>query len=289
MERSRTQGSRREAATMGTREVNGTHLYHDVRGSGPAVLFIAGATGDGGHFARVADVLADEFTVITYDRRGNSRSPRPNGWATTSTDEQADDAAGLLEALGLVPAAAFGNSGGAIIALNLLLRHPQVVRGAILHEPPLLSVLAHPEEVMAVIQPIIARGMAAGGPSGAVEAFLRSVAGVDLDGLEPAVRERMLGNGETLFGVEFGTFEDYHPDAASLAAVRCPVQVMVGTDSAPFFRETVQWLASRLNVDPCVLPGGHAPQFDRPLAMAEAVRPFLRRVSALSTCDIVEG
>jgi pimeloyl-ACP methyl ester carboxylesterase len=33
-------------------EVNGANLYHEVRGSGPPVLFIAGATGDGGHFER---------------------------------------------------------------------------------------------------------------------------------------------------------------------------------------------------------------------------------------------
>ena len=35
-----------------------------------------GATGDGGHFDALADVLADEFTLVSYDRRGNGRSPR---------------------------------------------------------------------------------------------------------------------------------------------------------------------------------------------------------------------
>src|SRR5918911_1990028 len=121
---------------------NGTALYCETRGSGPAVLFVSGATGDAGHFARVADLLADEFTVVTYDRRGNSRSPRPAGWAATSTEEHADDAAALLRALDLTPAAVYGNSGGAIIATCLLVRPPQVGRGAILHEPPLLSALA---------------------------------------------------------------------------------------------------------------------------------------------------
>ena len=58
-------------------QVNGTDLYGEMRGRGPAVLFICGATGDAGHFERVAEQLADAFTVITYDRRGNSRSPRP--------------------------------------------------------------------------------------------------------------------------------------------------------------------------------------------------------------------
>ncbi len=93
-------------------KVNGAKIYYEVRGSGPSVLFIAGATGDGGHFERVAELLSDEFTVVSYDRRGNSRSPRPEGWKSTSTEEQSADAAGLIEALGLAPAAVFGTSGG---------------------------------------------------------------------------------------------------------------------------------------------------------------------------------
>src|ERR1051326_851137 len=136
----------------GLRQANGTQLYHEARGTGPAVLFIAGATGDARHFERVAEELANEFTAVTYDRRGNSRSPRPAGWNTTSTEEQADDAAALLTALGLTPAVIDGASGGAIIALNLLLRYPQMVRGAILHEPPMMSVMSHPEEVMGISQ-----------------------------------------------------------------------------------------------------------------------------------------
>ena len=79
-------------------------LYFEVRGSGPPVLFIMGATGDAGHFSTVAEQLADEFTALTYDRRGNSRSSRPPGWDTTTVEEQADDAAGLLRALELAPA-----------------------------------------------------------------------------------------------------------------------------------------------------------------------------------------
>ena len=91
-------------------EVNGARIYHQVRGSGPSILFIAGATGDGGHFQRVAELLSDEFTVVTYDRRANSRSLHPEGWDSTSPEEQSDDAAGLIEALGIGPVAIFGNS-----------------------------------------------------------------------------------------------------------------------------------------------------------------------------------
>ncbi|MGH2745268.1 MAG: alpha/beta fold hydrolase, partial [Thermoleophilaceae bacterium] len=218
--------------------VNGTDVYYEIQGSGPSLLFIAGATGDAGHFEQVADLLADEFTVVTYDRRGNSRSPRPAEWDSTSPEEQADDAAALLAALARAPAAVFGNSYGAIFALNLLIRHPESVRGAILHEPPLLSVLERPEETQAAVGAVVEEGMASGGPRAAVESFIRFAAGdANWESLEPNLRERMRGNGDTLFGVEMGQFEPYHPDDATIAAISAPVQVLVSEQSAPFFAE----------------------------------------------------
>ena len=259
-------------------EVNGTSLYYEVRGSGPAVLFIPGALGDAGYFTQVAEELADEFSTVIYDRRGNSRSLRPPGWKMTSMDEQGDDAAGLLEALALVPAVVYGNSIGAIIGLNLLLRYPHLLRGAMLHEPPLLSVLAHPETVIAMIQATIARGREEGGPRGAVEAFLRAV-GANIDNLESAVRERMFLNSETFLGMEFLRF-GVLPDDATLAAVTVPVQVLTGTHGQPFRAEVAQWLAARLHVTPVVMPGGHTPQIEDSHLVAETIRPFLRRVCA---------
>ncbi len=244
------------------------------------MLFIAGATGDGGHFGRVAEILSDEFTVVTYDRRANSRSPRPDGWEDTSTEEQSEDAAGLIEALGIAPAAIFGTSAGAIIGLDLLIRHPESVRGAILHEPPMIAGMSNPEEVMGAIQQVVEGGMQRGGPRGGCETFFRSVAGDEIfENLDPQLRERMLGNGETFFGPEMGAFEPYRPEEAALTAVEVPVRVMVGTESAPFFAETARWLAERLGVESEKLPGGHTPYFDRPQRMAETLRPLLRGLS----------
>ncbi|HET9492876.1 MAG TPA: alpha/beta hydrolase [Chloroflexia bacterium] len=272
-------------AGAGVAEVNGTKLYYELRGSAlnpkrVPVLFIAGATGDAGHFDRVADLLADEFIVLTYDRRGNSRSPRPAGWDSTSTDEQADDAAALLKALNLAPAAVFGSSSGAIIALNLAIRHPEAVRGTILHEPPLMSVLAEPEQTMGYTRSIVERGMAAGGHRGAVEAFARFAAGdAAFEAFDPDLKERILGNGETLFGVEFGAFEAYHPDDTTLASVKPPVEVMAGAESAPFFLEAAQWLARHLNTRLITIPGAHTPYHDCPQELADAIRTFLQRVN----------
>src|SRR5262249_34354906 len=102
---------------------NGVRLYYEMCGAGPSVLFITGSTGDAGNFTRTAELLADEFTVVTYDRRGNSRSERPAGWTTTSVQEQAEDAAGVIEELHIAPAVVFGASAGGPIAVELIIRH----------------------------------------------------------------------------------------------------------------------------------------------------------------------
>jgi pimeloyl-ACP methyl ester carboxylesterase len=261
-------------------EVNGARIYHEVRGSGPSVLFIAGATGDGGHFERVAELLSDEFTVVTYDRRANSRSPHPEDWESTSTEEQAEDAARLIGALGIAPTAIFGTSAGAIIGLDLVIRRPELVRGAILHEPPMMTGMSNPEEVMGTIQQVVEGGMQRGGSRGGCETFFRFVAGDEaFENLDSQLRERMLGNGETFLGTEMGAFESYHPDEAALAGIEAPMRVMVGTESAPFFAETARWLADRMNVELERLPGGHTPYFDRPQEMAECIRPLLKELS----------
>src|SRR5262245_33302835 len=140
-DRRASRSPRTGGAAMSTVAVGPVELYHEVRGAGPPLMLIMGATGDAGHFATVADRLARAFTVLTYDRRGNSRSSSPPAWSATTPEEQADDAAAVLRALEWAPAAVFGTSSGAICALSLLIRHSELVQAAILHEPPMLSVL----------------------------------------------------------------------------------------------------------------------------------------------------
>lgn len=267
--------------------INGVQLYYERRGNGPSVLFIAGATGDAGHFSRVADALADEFTVVTYDRRGNSRSPRPVGWTTTTMDEQADDAAGLIAALGLGPSAVFGTSGGAVILLNLLLRHPGILRGAIIHEPPLLPILERAGELGAQFQAMTETALANGGPRAAMEGFIRLNAGdAVFEQLDPDVRERMLGNADVLFTIELVPFVTYVPDATTLAQIDVPVHILAGAEhrdadlsQGGYLYQSARWLADHLGTGLREFPGAHAPYFDHPNEMAEALRPLLRGFS----------
>jgi len=267
-------------------DANGATLYYERRGSGPSILFVSGATGDAGHWTGVADVLASRYTVVTYDRRGNSRSPRPTQWATTTIDQHADDAAALLDGLDAGPSVVLGTSAAAGIVANLALRHPSVPRAVIFHEPLFPSGVTNPDAVRAGRQALIQEGMANSGPRGATELFLRSVGGDEVyEALDPALRERLLGNAEVLLNVEMAPFVAYEPTPAELASLQTPRAVTAGagnrhTDAPGHWRyESAQWLAAQLDTELLELPGGHMGYLRDPTAFAEALRPVLAALS----------
>jgi pimeloyl-ACP methyl ester carboxylesterase len=271
----------------GLADVNGTRLYYEIRGSGAPVLLISGATGDAGHYDQVTDLLADKFTVVTYDRRGNSRSPRPVGWRSTSIEEQADDAAALLKALDLVPATVFGSSFGAIIALGVAIRHPEVAQGVILHDAAPNVALSNPDAVIKSLQPIIESGMAKSGPAGATEALFRLLAGDSaFEHLDPSLRDRMLRNGEVLFGLEFNPFIAYDPGDGALSGLKIPVEVLTGAESPTFFHEAATWLATRLGEKAQQVPGGHTPSFDRPRELANVLGPLITQMTSTPSVKV---
>ena len=267
---------------MSSIEVNGIRIYYEKRGRGPAVLFVSGATGDAGHWTTVADILADSYTVITYDRRGNSRSPRPPRWTSTTIGEQADDAAALLRGLGLVPAIVFGTSAAAGILADLCLRHPHMLQGAIFHEPAFPSGIADIGAVRTARQAQMEEGMARGGPRAAMQLYLGWVAGDEVyESLDPQLRERLLGNAEVLFGIEMAPFIAYEPAPGQLAAIRVPRAVTAGADNrdsaaAGHWRyEATQWLAAHLQTTVIDLPGAHMGYLGQPEHFAKALRPIL--------------
>jgi pimeloyl-ACP methyl ester carboxylesterase len=262
---------------MPTITTNGAELYYEVRGSGPSVLLVHGGGGDCGTVVRLADSLARHFTVVAYDRRGLSRSPRPKDWKQTSIAEQAEDAAGLVRALRLGPAAVVGHSLGALIALELLLQHPDLVRRATLLDPgPLDSAIPNRQQKMAMPEGVRA-AMAEGGPKAGFEALLRNLH--IWDAIDPAAQQRVLGNAEVFFSFETPLLQMYRPDEALVGANRMPVQVGAGEETPPVFREMAEWLASRLNVRVEGVPGGHASCIEHPEGVAKVIRPFLQGVT----------
>jgi pimeloyl-ACP methyl ester carboxylesterase len=261
------------STSRATARVGAAQLYYQVRGGGAPVLLIPPIPGDAGHFDSVAAELAREHLVVTYDRRGNSRSPRPDGWSETSVAEQVEDAAGLLELVDRSPAVVYGTSAGAIVALELALARRDLVTRLVLHEMPLVSVLADGAAVEAAMSDLIAPAFGRGGPEAALDTFLRFAYGdLLVDALEPSVRERMYANGEVAMVLELPVFQPYRPDSASLRALRLPTRVLVGTEQQlPLFHEAAAWLADALGTEVVAAPGAHGPQFDRPRELAASI------------------
>ncbi|MFJ8432184.1 alpha/beta fold hydrolase [Kitasatospora sp. NPDC094019] len=124
--------------------VNGVSLYYETRGAGPGVVLVHGSWTDADSWVRVLPGLAEETTVVSYDRRGHSRSE--DLLTQGSVYEDAADLAGLIVGLGLAPAYVCGDSYGGLIALRLAAARPDLLRGVTVHEPPATgTLLADPE------------------------------------------------------------------------------------------------------------------------------------------------
>lgn len=123
----------------------GAEIYCEHRGNGPFLLLIHGAMEDAGFYSSAADILANEFTVVTYDRRCNSRSSGDQSVDMTVA-QQARDAAAIIKAMGARRAIVLGRSGGAVISLELASTRPEIVEFLIVYEAPVIRLLPEPEE-----------------------------------------------------------------------------------------------------------------------------------------------
>jgi len=125
-------------------KANGLDFYCEIRGSGPTIALIPSGEGDCGSFTKVADMLADEFTVFTLDMRYMSRSERPTHLEPITEKDIASDIAGLLKTLDLAPASLYGCSSGGQCVLSMGVNYPEVCRNLMIHEAALPNA-AHPD------------------------------------------------------------------------------------------------------------------------------------------------
>src|SRR5689334_14572833 len=122
---------------MAELDVNGVRLHYDVSGEGPPLVFVHGMCGRGQVWAGQVERLAGEFTCVIYDRRGHGMST--DGDAVHSVPLHGDDFAALVAGLELPPVVLVGSSGGARVGVDVVLRHPGMLAGAVLSEPPVFS------------------------------------------------------------------------------------------------------------------------------------------------------
>jgi len=269
--------NRSVTAKTETLKVPGASIYYEVRGSGPVLLMMPGGPADAGAFRRIAGYLESDYTVVTYDPRGLSHSPLDG----PVKDERivqifADDAHRLLAATGNEPAFVFASSGGAVIALELVARHPEQVRTLVPHEPPAPALLPDPARERAAMEEIVQTYRAAGiGPAMQkfmVQTGIRSGPPPPPPGEPtPEMREamaQMQKNMDFWLGHYFLAISAYEPEFDALKAGPTRIVPGVGEESrGELANEGGLSLAKKLGTEAVVFPGAHggfeshAPEF----------------------------
>jgi len=267
------------APTAQTLEVPGAHLYYEVRGRGPLVVLV-GAPMDARPFGPLADLLAGDYTVLTTDPRGINRSPVDDPGQDSTPEMRADDLSRLVAHVDAGPAVVLGSSGGAVSALALVQAHPELLRGVIAHEPPVLELLPDAAELHAGNEVVITRWLA-GDYAGSWRAFLEN-ANIRLP---EGVFEAVFGGEPDAQALADTTYQNtrmlrpttrFVPDVAVLRAAGARVMVGIGEASAgQVCDRTSRALASALGIEPTMFPGGHTGFAEDPAGFATRLRSVL--------------
>jgi 3-oxoadipate enol-lactonase len=115
---------------MSTAQVNGIEMYYEEQGSGDPLLLIMGLAADSLAWMFQLPDFSKRYRTIVFDNRGVGRSSKPAGPYTIA--QMADDAAGLLDKIGIQRTHVVGVSMGGMIAQELALRHPSRARSLVL-------------------------------------------------------------------------------------------------------------------------------------------------------------
>ncbi len=245
--------------------------YCERHGSGPSVVLVPSGEGDCGSFAATAALLAQRFTVLTFDTPGFSRSSDPPGFDQYTAAQAATEIASLVSALDMAPAVFYGCSSGGVFTLSLVADHPDVVREAVVHEVPM------PGEA-----PQIDPSMGDAEIVAACRTAFRDVSNEDPDAwgaLGPEYHERLTPNYVTWVRHYIGN--SILREFSSEELRRRPVTWTIGSRWPPpgaevFFGSNAP-LARSAGIEVGRLPSRHFPQVPIPEVLAEHIAAVAAR------------
>ncbi|MCX5199414.1 alpha/beta hydrolase [Streptomyces sp. NBC_00249] len=263
-------------------EVNGVELFYEAGGDGDPLVLVHGSWGDHEAWAPVVHALALRFRVLVYDRRGHSQSERPPGPGSRFEDEE--DLAALMETLGFAPAYVAGNSFGASTVLGLASRRPELFRGIIAHDPPLMGLLADDSGLLPSatagsrkIESVLEH-LRADRPRAAVRQFVEEVV------LEPGAWDQLPERVRDTFVANAPTFLDEQADPGwadldlgLLSGHTGPALLSKGTQSPPWFAAITDRLSKALpQAETHTFEGaGHIPHISHPETYVERLISFV--------------
>ena len=211
--------------------VNGIRLYYEEHGEGRPILCIHGGGSTALMWKESLAELARFGRVVAYDRRGCSRSERPEPYERTSVAEQADDAAALLDALGASRAVVIGRSYGGAVAVELALRRPELVSALALLEGDALGLSPAALDWTRALRDRLVAVRGRDGDDAVYAALIAEVLGPGAWESFPAeARELLSANGPALLA-ELGYVDERNPGPAEFARIACPVLVVVAAGS----------------------------------------------------------
>ncbi|MFF0264282.1 alpha/beta hydrolase [Kribbella sp. NPDC004536] len=273
------------AKTVNKLVVPGAVLHYEVAGDGPVLLLIAGGGTDAGVYSGIVGQLAAEYTVVTYDPRGNSRSTYDGDPADECIEQSAADALALLDAIaGDEPAYVFGSSSGAITGLELITRYPDRVRMLVAHEPPCTEVLPDAADARAFFDEVYST-YHEDGLTAADVVFMMGT-GLDGDAMPPLedllpeyreLAERMQANAPNFYEHKLLPFTRYVPDLSALKRVADRVVPAAGLESyAHLPGRPIDVIADHLGWPVVMFPGGHGGYSSHPVPFATHLAHLLR-------------
>jgi pimeloyl-ACP methyl ester carboxylesterase len=262
----------------------GAEIYCERRGNGPIVLLIHGAMEDAGYYSSAGDILADKFTVVSYDRRCNSRSSG-NRSVDMTVAQQARDAASIIRVIGSGKAVVVGRSGGAIIGLELAATMPEVIDFLIVYEAPVIEILpkADAEKWRSFVYNIYTKSQHEGSQAAQTE-FMGSLINVPDSPFPPDLNDRISSNVDFFFEHEFRTFFGYLPNIEIIIKNNVHMVTAIGRDSDnAYYVQATRALAAKLGCENVEFPGHHDVSFWMPKDFANAIRQILKRKLAASS------
>lgn len=268
-------------AKTGELAVPGASLYYQMRGAGPLLLVLQGGAADASGFDGISNHLLDRYTILTYDRRGLSRSTLDEGAAAPRIETHGDDAHRLLAALASEPALVTGCSIGALIALELVARHPEQVRMLVAHEPPVTELLPDAERALAwQSQQEVEEAFRREGLAAAMKKFME-LTGVNYQDREPGVEmpkptPNAAANAAFFLTHDAPAARQYQLDIAALQAAATRIVPAAGSTNREFWiHHCASALADRLGRPLVEFPGGHAGFASHPRAFAARLQEVL--------------